>query len=141
VNAKLRTVRRLGVAPARLGWRWLDDRLDEVFGPPRPPEGNVSRRSKPRLVRRERTMSTPETTQEPRSAPPLVGVAAVIVAIAAIFAAFSVGRIASADHYSACVSAQVARYPAVGVSAFNTKQTGPIKLAYDVERRAAVDKC
>lgn len=64
-----------------------------------------------------------------------------IIAIAAIFAAVSLGRIASADHYAACVNAQVAKYPAIGVSAFNTKTTGPIKVAYDVERRAAVEKC
>ncbi|MDQ8044811.1 MAG: hypothetical protein AAGC46_20600 [Solirubrobacteraceae bacterium] len=86
-------------------------------------------------------MSTPDTTATPRTGPSVVGVAAAIVAIASIIAAFSLVRIASADHYAACVNAQVAKYPAIGVSAFNTKTTGPIKVAYDAERRAAVNKC
>ncbi|MDO9354598.1 MAG: hypothetical protein Q7T55_12935 [Solirubrobacteraceae bacterium] len=64
----------------------------------------------------------------------LVGVSSLIVAL-------SVFWIATENHYGKCVEAQVAKYPAIGVSAFNTEDTGPIKLAYDAERRAAVDKC
>jgi hypothetical protein len=84
-------------------------------------------------------MSTPDTTPvAPRSGPSILSVVAVIIGISAVVAAYSLVRISSADKYAACVSAQVAKYPAIGVSAFNTKETGPIKLAYDVERRNAV---
>lgn len=90
-------------------------------------------------------MSTPGTTTTSaaptRGASPIVSGAAIIVAVAAVVIALSFLRIASSQSKAACVAAQVAKYPAVGVSAFNTKATGPIKVAYDAERRAAVGKC
>lgn len=64
-----------------------------------------------------------------------------LVGISALIAALSVFWMATETHYGQCVDAQVAKYPAIGVSAFNTKSTGPIKLAYDAERRAGVEKC
>jgi hypothetical protein len=64
-----------------------------------------------------------------------------VLGISSAVVALSVFWMATETHYGKCVDAQVAKYPAIGVSAFNTKDTGPIKLAYDAERRAAVEKC
>lgn len=79
------------------------------------------------------------TDKTPHSAPraPRTG----LVGIASVVAAASLFWMATETHYGKCVDAQVAKYPAIGVSAFNTKTTGPIKLAYDVERRDAVGRC
>ena len=64
-----------------------------------------------------------------------------IVGLSSLLAALSIFWIASETHYGQCVAAQVGKYPAIGVSAFNTKSTGPIKLAYDTERRKAITDC
>ncbi len=64
-----------------------------------------------------------------------------LVGIASMIAALSLFWMATETHYGKCVDAQIGSYPAIGVSAFNTKTTGPIKLAYDQERRDAIGKC
>jgi hypothetical protein len=48
---------------------------------------------------------------------------------------------ASEAHYRGCVEAAAARYPPIAVSAFSGEQTGPLKVAYDEERAAAVGDC
>lgn len=60
---------------------------------------------------------------------------------AAVVASASIFWIATETHYGQCVAAQSAKYPPVGVSAFNTRATGPLKVAYDAERRKAVNSC
>ena len=64
-----------------------------------------------------------------------------VAGIAAIIAAVSLFWIAAETHYGACVDAQVAKYPAIPVSAIDGDQTGPLKLSYDAERREAVEGC
>ncbi|MBO9532325.1 MAG: hypothetical protein J7513_05035 [Solirubrobacteraceae bacterium] len=63
------------------------------------------------------------------------------IGAAAIIAALSLFWMATENHYGQCVAAQVAKYPAVPVSAFQTDDTGPLKVAYDKERQAAVGDC
>lgn len=82
--------------------------------------------------------STDTTTKKLR--PPSAGTSG-LVGFASVLAAISLFWMATETHYGKCVDAQVAKYPAIGVSAFNTKATGPIKLAYDVERQKAVRGC
>jgi hypothetical protein len=43
--------------------------------------------------------------------------------------------------YRSCIAAAEARYPAVAVSAFTTRQTGPVKVSFVRERQRAVDDC
>ena len=64
-----------------------------------------------------------------------------VIALALIAIAVALFSLASQVKYGNCVAAQSAKYPAIGVSAFNTKATGPIKVAYDAERRKAVNSC
>jgi hypothetical protein len=64
-----------------------------------------------------------------------------VIAGAALLASLSLFWMATENHYGQCVAAQAAKYPAVPVSAFQTKVTGPLKVAYDSERRTAVGKC
>lgn len=64
-----------------------------------------------------------------------------LVALALIGIAVALFSLSSQVKYGNCVAAQSAKYPAIGVSAFNTKATGPIKVAYDAERRKAVEAC
>lgn len=88
-------------------------------------------------------MGTPETTtvygsREGRSGGPGTIVTAVI-AVALIAIAVALFSLASAVKAGNCIAEQSAKYPAIGVSAFNTKTTGPIKVAYDAERRKAIE--
>ena len=76
---------------------------------------------------------TPAPLPRPSSSP--------AIGAAAIIAALSLFWMATENHYGQCVAAQAAKYPAVPVSAYQTKVTGPLKVAYDAERRAAVGKC
>lgn len=64
-----------------------------------------------------------------------------VAGVAAIIAAVSLFWIAAETHYGACVDAQVAKYPAIPVSAIDGDETGPLKLSYDAERREAVEGC
>lgn len=90
-------------------------------------------------------MSTPDPAtahRKPAAAKSgLIGVASIIGALSLLAIAVSLFSLASETKYGNCVDAQVAKYPPVGVSAFNTKSTGPIKVAYDAERRKAVEAC
>lgn len=75
------------------------------------------------------------------SKPGILGPATAVIALALIAIAVALFSLASQAKYGNCVAAQSAKFPAIGVSAFNTKTTGPIKVAYDAERRKAVEAC
>lgn len=67
-----------------------------------------------------------------------------VIAITSIFITIALWRNADATHERACIEAANARFPAVGVSAFVTRdrrETGPIKLSYVTERQRAVNRC
>lgn len=81
-------------------------------------------------------MSTDTSPIRPSAAP-----ASRLFGFAALLAALSLFWIATEQHYGACVNAQVAKYPAISVSALNGSATGPLKLSYDAERRSAVGDC
>lgn len=85
------------------------------------------------------------TEVTPPTAPPTATAAAVrlplAITFAAVLSALSLAWIAAETQYGKCVDAAAARYPAISVSAFTTEETGPLKVAYDVERRKAVDSC
>jgi hypothetical protein len=70
-----------------------------------------------------------------------VRTAAGIAAAATAIAAVALLWLASEAHYRGCVDATAARYPPIAVSAFSGEQTGPLKVAYDRERAAALDAC
>ena len=67
-----------------------------------------------------------------------------VIAIASVIAAIALWKSAGATDERACIEAAQAKYPAIGVSAFVTRDrrdTGPIKLSFVDERQNAVDKC
>jgi hypothetical protein len=66
---------------------------------------------------------------------------ALLAALASLPLAIPLLWLAGEAHYRSCVEAAEARYPAVSVSAFNTRDTGPLKLSYAVERGRAVQAC
>jgi hypothetical protein len=61
-------------------------------------------------------------------------VAVVLLVVAAILA---VGEM----RYQTCIQKAEAKFPAVAVSAFNGRATGPMKVSYVKERAAAVNGC
>ena len=67
-----------------------------------------------------------------------------VIAIASIVIAIALWRNADATNERACIEAASAKFPAVGVSAFVTRdrrETGPIKLSFVTDRQRAVDRC
>lgn len=90
-------------------------------------------------------MSSPESipayrSRESGSKSGLTTVFTGLIALALIGIAVALFSLSSQVKFGNCVAAQSAKYPAIGVSAFNTKTTGPIKVAYDAERREAIEK-
>ena len=74
----------------------------------------------------------------------VIALASVAIAVALLQSAGETGDLAKATEKRACIEAAAAKYPAVGVSAFVTssrRDTGPIKLSFEKERRRAVDAC
>ena len=74
----------------------------------------------------------------------LVPVMVLVIAVASVVAAVALWKNAKATDERACIEAAVAKYPAIGVSAFVTRDrrdTGPIKLSYVTERPKAVAAC
>ena len=61
-------------------------------------------------------------------------IAVVLLVIAAILA---VGEM----RYQTCIQKADEKFPAVPVSAFNGRATGPVKVSFVKERAAAVDGC
>ena len=43
--------------------------------------------------------------------------------------------------YRSCIARAAAQYPAIPVSAFTGRATGPLKVSYASERAAALDDC
>lgn len=72
---------------------------------------------------------------------PLTSRSVLVVVVAVVVAVLALLWMAAESHYRSCLAAAEARYPAVPVSAFNTKATGPLKLSFQQERRAAVNDC
>ena len=68
-------------------------------------------------------------------------IAATVAAIALAVGALAFLWSASEAHFRGCVEEASARYPPIAVSAFSGEQTGPLKVAYDKERAAALDSC
>lgn len=64
-----------------------------------------------------------------------------VVALALAVGALALLWSAAEAHYSGCVEETSARYPPIAVSAFSGSQTGPLKVAYDRERAAALEDC
>lgn len=65
----------------------------------------------------------------------------VAAAIATGVMALSLLLLALESRYHSCVAAAEARYPAVAVSAFTTRSTGPVKVSFVEEREEAVEDC
>ncbi len=62
------------------------------------------------------------------------GIGAALVVIAIVVMALE-------SRYRSCLAAAEAKYPAVPVSAFTGRTTGPIKVSYVEQRQRAVDDC
>lgn len=86
-------------------------------------------------------MTTATATDIPAPAPAPKPASSPVIGAAALIAALSLFWMATENHYGQCVAAAAATYPAVPVSAFQTEDTGPLKVAYDAERKAAVGEC
>ncbi len=71
--------------------------------------------------------------------PRRTGTIAAVVALTLL--TLSVVVIALEARYRSCLTAAEAKYPAVAVSAFNTRSTGPVKVSFVEERQRAVDDC
>jgi hypothetical protein len=67
-----------------------------------------------------------------------VGIAAMIAVALIVIALLWT---ASEMHYRACVEKAEAKFPAVPVSAFTGRATGPLKVSFVNERSKAVDDC
>ena len=66
-------------------------------------------------------------------------VVGIVAAIAIVV--LSVLWMAAESHYRSCIAKANAKYPAVAVSAFNGKATGPLRVSFVSQRQAAVDSC
>jgi hypothetical protein len=73
--------------------------------------------------------------------PRLSRAAWIATAVGLVLVVLSVVTLALESRYRSCVAAAEARYPAVAVSAFNSRTTGPVKLSFVNERQDAVDDC
>ena len=85
-------------------------------------------------------------TEGPRSPRSSAGAAALGTAgiaglIAAALVVIALLWTASEMHYRGCVEKAQAKFPAVPVSAFAGKQTGPLKVSFVSQRAKAVDEC
>jgi cytochrome oxidase assembly protein ShyY1 len=73
-----------------------------------------------------------------------VMILAVLAVVAGLLMASGLWQLANETEKRACIEAAQARYPAVGVSAFVTRNradSGPIKLSFERERQRAVAAC
>ena len=60
---------------------------------------------------------------------------------AVVIVVLSVLWLAAESHYRSCIAKANAKYPAVAVSAFNGKTTGPLRVSFVSQRQKAVDSC
>jgi hypothetical protein len=72
---------------------------------------------------------------------PRRSIAAGVAAFALVVGASALLWSAAEAHFRGCVEKVSARYPPIAVSAFSREQTGPLKVAYDVERADALEDC
>lgn len=70
-----------------------------------------------------------------------LGSAGIAALIAAALIVIALLWTASEMHYRACVEKAEAKFPAVPVSAFTGRATGPLKVSFVNERSKAVDDC
>jgi hypothetical protein len=70
-----------------------------------------------------------------------LGSAGIVAIVAGVLVVIALLWTASEMHYRACVEKAEAKFPAVPVSAFTGKQTGPLKVSFVSERGKAVDDC
>ena len=70
-----------------------------------------------------------------------INVVTILLVVAAAIAAVSLLWLAGEAHYRSCLAEAEARYPAVPVSAFVGRQTGPVKVSFVVERAKAIGSC
>lgn len=62
-----------------------------------------------------------------------------VVAVAALVACAIL--LVGEARYRSCIAAAEVRYPAVAVSALNSRTTGPLKVSFVNERARAIDAC
>ena len=75
---------------------------------------------------------------------PLLPILLGVLAVIGLFLAIGVWRLGGETSERACIEAAQARYPAVSVSAFVTRDrsaSGPLKLSFVRERQRAVAEC
>jgi hypothetical protein len=75
----------------------------------------------------------------PRRRP--INVFLILLVLAAAIASVSLLWLAGEAHYRSCIAKAEARYPAVPVSAFTGRQTGPVKVSFVNERAKAISSC
>lgn len=63
------------------------------------------------------------------------------ITIAVALVVLSIVWMAAESHFRSCIAEAEAKFPAVSVSAFSGRQTGPVRVSFVDERTAAVDKC
>ena len=80
-------------------------------------------------------------TPRPSAGVAAAGTAGIGALIGAALVVIALLWTASEMHYRACVEKAEAKFPAVPVSAFTGKQTGPLKVSFVSERAKAVDDC
>ena len=86
---------------------------------------------------------TSEGIRGPRSSAGLaaLGTAGIVAIIIGALVVIALLWTASETHYRACVEKAEAKFPAIPVSAFSGKQTGPLKVSFTAQRAKAVDDC
>ena len=84
-----------------------------------------------------------EASRRPSSPADLaaLGPAGLVALIAIALIAIALLWNASEAHYRACVEKAEAKYPAVAVSAFSGRDTGPLKVSFVSQRSKAVEDC
>jgi hypothetical protein len=70
-----------------------------------------------------------------------VTVAVVVLVLCAAVLALSAIRAVGEVSERTCIEEAEAKFPAVPVSAFSGRETGPVKVSFIEERREAVEDC
>ena len=82
-------------------------------------------------------MAAVSTAPSPRQTSP----ATIAFVVAAIVVALCGVLLVGESRYRSCIARAEARYPAVPVSAFTGRATGPLKVSFVDERARALDDC
>jgi hypothetical protein len=67
--------------------------------------------------------------------------ATIVAVAAAVVVALCTVLLVGESRYRSCIARADARYPAVAVSAFTGRATGPLKVSFVAERARALDDC